>query len=103
MGHENRSTYPGKFLIGYDLILKLKTDISVFVEKLTRSKVSEVSQSEEDQKQNLQNILTKINQILDESPPRVKIKWSVDSKLFIEFYNSVHLGRRVNGAWTVNY
>lgn len=80
------------------MILKLKTDISVFVEKLAGSKVSVVKQSGEDQKQNLQNILTEINQILDESPPMVKIKWSVDSKLFIEFYNIVHIGRRVNGA-----
>lgn len=61
------------------------------IEKLAGLKVSEVKQSGEDQKQNLQNILTEINQILDASPPRVKIKWSVDSVYSKDLVAILHL------------
>lgn len=53
-----------------------------FVEKLAglRVEVSEVTQSEQGQKQKLQIILTVINRILQQSPPWTQSKWSVDSK-----------------------
>ena len=72
--------WPLKDCLHRNVIVSLVGDF--FVEKLAglRVEVSEVTQSEQGQKQKLQIILTVINRILQQSPPWTQSKWSVDSK-----------------------